>query len=311
MSPSTFRVAAVQASPVFLELDATVEKACSLIGEAATNGAKLVVFPECFLPGYPLWCWRVAAGETKVLRRLYAELLANSVSVPSDAVTRLCDAARGHETTVVMGINECNSEASKTTLYNSLLYIGGDGAILGKHRKLVPTGGERLIYGQGDGSTLDVFELPIGRLGGLVCWENYMPLARYTMYAAGVQLYVAPTWDNGEPWLSTLRHIAKEGRVWVIGCCSAIRKSDVPSRFGLDDYLKGSGEWINPGESMIVDPDGKIAAGPAREEETILYAEIDPVTLTGPRSQLDVAGHYARPDVFTLSVNREERKIVQ
>ena len=311
MNSSTFKVAAVQASPVFLDLDATVEKACALIGDAASKGARLVVFPECFLPGYPLWCWRIAAGESKVLRKLYAELLASSVTIPSDAVTRLRDAARENDTTVVMGINERNSEASKTTLYNSLLYIGAGGEILGKHRKLVPTGGERLVYGQGDGSTLDVFELPIGRLGGLICWENYMPLARYTMYATGVQLYVAPTWDNGEPWLSTLRHIAKEGRAWVIGCCSVMRKSDVPARLGLGDYLKQGGDWINPGDSMIVDPDGKVAAGPLHEEEGILYAEVDPATLTGPRSQLDVAGHYARPDVFTLRVNREERKILE
>jgi nitrilase len=311
MSTSTFKVAAVQASPVLLDLDATVEKAIGLVAEAAINGATLVVFPECFLPGYPLWCWRIAAGETKVLRKLYSELLANSVTVPSDVVTRLCDAARKHQTTIAMGINERNAEASGTTLYNSLLYIGADGSVLGKHRKLIPTGGERLIYGQGDGSTLDVFDLPVGRLGGLVCWENYMPLARYTMYAAGVQLYVAPTWDNGEPWLSTLRHIAKEGRMWVIGCSTAIRKSDLPARLGLEKYFSGGGDWINPGDSMIVDPDGKIAAGPAREEETILYAEIDPASLTGPRSQLDVAGHYARPDVFTLSVNREERRIIQ
>jgi nitrilase len=311
MSASTFKIAAVQASPVLLDLDATVEKACALIGTAASKGAALVVFPECFLPGYPLWCWKIAAGETKVLRKLYSELLANSVTVPSDAVTRLCDAAQENQATVVMGINECNAEASGTTLYNSLLYIGADGSVLGKHRKLVPTGGERLIYGQGDGSTLDVFDLRVGRLGGLVCWENYMPLARYTMYAAGVQLYVAPTWDNGEPWLSTLRHIAKEGRVWVIGSCTAIRKSDLPVRLGLEKYFHGGGDWINPGDSMIVDPDGKIVAGPAREEETILYAEVDPVTLTGPRSQLDVAGHYARPDVFTLSVNRDERRIIQ
>jgi nitrilase len=311
MSDSTFKVAAVQASPILLDLDASVAKASELVVKAAANGARLVVFPECFLPGYPLWCWRIAAGETKTLRKLYSELLANSVTVPSNAVTKLCRTAREHQTTVVMGINECNAEASGTTLYNSLLYIGADGSILGKHRKLVPTGGERLIYGQGDGSTLDVFDISIGRVGGLVCWENYMPLARYTMYAAGVQLYAAPTWDNGEPWLSTLRHIAKEGRAWVIGCCTAIRKSDLPERLGLEKYFTGGSDWINPGDSMIVDPDGKVAAGPAREEETILYADVDPATLTGPRSQLDVAGHYARPDVFTLSVNREERKIIQ
>jgi nitrilase len=211
-----------------------------------------------------------------------------------------------------MGINEVNAEASGTTLYNSLLYIGPDGRILGCHRKLVPTVGERLVHGQGDGSSLDVHALPFGRLSGLVCWENYMPLARYALYAQGVEIYAAPTWDRGEPWLSTLRHIAKEGRVYVVGACSAMKKADVPDRLAFKSrFLTGGDEWVNPGDSVIVNPDGKLLAGPVRHEETILYAEVDPRQWVGPRYQLDVAGHYGRPDVFELTVHRAPRPMVR
>ncbi len=307
-----FRVAAVQAAAVFLDLDATVDKACSLIAEAGANGARLVVFPEAFLPTYPWWIWFVPAGRTQVLRELYAELLDNAVVVPGDATARLAGAAQEAGTCVAMGINEANSEASGTTLYNSILYIDSEGGILGTHRKLVPTAGERLVHGRGDGSTLDVYDLPIGRLSGLICWENYMPLPRYALYARGVELYVAPTWDRGEPWTSTLRHIAKEGRVYVIGCCSAVRRDSVPDRYGvLDDFVPPEMEWINPGGSAIVDPDGKFLVEPVLQREEILYAEIDPAGLRGPRWQLDVAGHYGRPDVFRFAVDRRAHRPVE
>lgn len=307
-----FRVAAVQAAPVFLDLDATLDKACRLIVEAGAAGAKLAVFPECFIPAYPLWAWHVPAADTHALRELYAELVANAVAIPDRATERLCDAARDAGVVVAMGVNERNAEASGTSLYNTILYIGADGRILGRHRKLVPTAGERLVHGQGDGSTLDVYDTPIGRLSGLVCWENYMPLARYALYAAGVQLYVAPTWDRGEPWLSTLRHIAKEGRVYVIGACIALRRDDVPDRFGFKSkHLDPAREWLNPGDSAIIDPDGRVIAGPVREREEILYAEVDPRKLVGPRWQLDIAGHYGRPDVFHLTVQREPRPMVR
>lgn len=212
---------------------------------------------------------------------------------------------------VVVGVNERNDEASGTTLYNSLVYIGAGGELLGVHRKLVPTSGERLVHAQGGGETLAVYDLAIGKLSGLICWENYMPLARYALYAWGVQIYVAPTWDRGEPWLSTLRHIAKEGRVYVIGCCSVVHRDHVPDRLSFKEhFLPPQEEWLNPGDSVIVDPDGRVIAGPIRCEEAILYADVDPVALRGPRWQLDVAGHYARPDVFQLTVHRGKRSIV-
>ena len=305
MTPYTpsqpFLVAAVQISPAFLDREATIGRACDAIAEAATRGARLVVFPEAFVPGYPLWVWSIAAGRTQELRALYAELLDQSVTIPSPAVDRLCEAARSTGTYVAIGVNERNTEASGTSLFNSLLFIGADGAILGVHRKLVPTAGERLVHAQGDGSTLIAYDTPLGRLGGLVCWENYMPLARQALYDVGVHLYVAPTWDRGEPWLSTLRHIAKEGRVYVIGCCSAMRIDDLPDHFSFKGSASVSADgWINPGDSVIVDPDGKVLAGPLHERQEILLAEVDPQRIVGPRWQLDVAGHYARLDVLAL-----------
>jgi nitrilase len=168
-----------------------------------------------------------------------------------------------------------------------------------------------MVWAQGDGSTLEVYDTSLGKLGGLICWENYMPLARYTLYAWGVQIYLAPTWDNGEPWLSTLRHIAKEGRAYVIGCSIAMRKQDIPDRFEFKaKYYSEVGEWINKGDSAVVSPDGKLVAGPLHAEEGILYAKLDPRQMRGSKWNLDVAGHYARPDVFRLTVSKEDRPMI-
>ncbi len=303
--PSGVILAAAQIAPEVLDLDASVRKVCSAIQEAAENGASLIVFPEACLPGYPFWVWFVPAGQTRVLRDLYHSLVENSVDLESDAVRRICHAARHANVSVVLGINERNSEASRTTLFNSLLFISSTGRIVGKHRKLVPTVGERMVHGRGDGSSLHAYDFEsVGRVAGLICWENYMPLARYTLYADGVQILVAPTWDRGEPWLSTLRHIAKEGRIFVIGCCSAIKRDQMGElATKLSEFLPAS-DWINPGGSAIVDPDGRYVAEPLLESEGIIYAEVDRSQFTGPRYQLDVAGHYARPDIFELRVNR-------
>jgi nitrilase len=309
---ATFKVAAVQASPVFLNRDATIDKACELIAEAGREGARLIVFPEAFIPAYPDWVWKIPSGEEEVLNELYAELLANSVTIPGDATERLCRAARLANAYVVIGMSERNAEASGASLYNTLLYIDAQGQILGKHRKLVPTGGERLVWAQGDGSTLQVYDTPLGKLGGLICWENYMPLARYTMYAWGTQIYVAVTWDRGQPWLSTLRHIAKEGRVYVIGCCIAMRKDDIPDRYAMKQkFYAEADEWINIGDSAIVNPEGQFIAGPVRKQEEILYAELDPKMMQGPKWMLDVAGHYARPDIFQLTVHTDARQMIR
>lgn len=307
-----FKVAAVQAAPVFLDRQATLDKACALIDEAARHGAALAVFPESFIPAYPDWVWAVPPGETALLNDLYARLLENAVEVPGPATDRLCQAARRAGIHVVMGVTERNTEASGGSLYNTLLYIDAQGRLLGRHRKLVPTGGERLVWAPGDGSTLEIYDTPFGRLSGLICWENYMPLARYALYAWGTQVYVAPTWDHGESWLATLRHIAREGRVAVIGCCMALRKADIPDHFEFKQrYYQHVGEWINRGDSAIVGPNGSFLAGPLYEQEGILYAEIDPAGLRGARFMLDVAGHYARPDVFQLTVQRAPRPMIR
>ena len=309
---TTFRIAAVQASAVFLDLDRTLDRACALIADAGRNGAKLAVFPEAFVSGYPLWVWLIPPGRTAELREMYAALHASAVAVPGAATDRLCRAAKDASVAVAVGINERNTEASGGTLFNTLLYIGADGAILGKHRKLVPTGGERLVWGRGDGSDLEVYALPFARVAGLICWENYMPLARYALAAWGVEIHVAPTWDRGEPWLSTMRHVAKEERAFVVGCCQAVRKDDIPDAFAFKPkYLADADGWLNPGGSVIVDPDGKIVAGPVTERETILYADVRRDQLVGPKWQLDVAGHYARPDVFELRVHRTPTPIVR
>ena len=312
-TPDTlFKIAAVQAFPVFLDREATVDKACRLIAEAASQGARLIVFPESFIPAYPDWVWAVPPGRGKILSQMYAEFLANAVEVPGAATEKLGRAARESGAYVVMGVTERDTEASGASLYNTLLYFSPDGTLMGKHRKLVPTGGERLVWAQGDGSTLEVYDTPLGKIGGLICWENYMPLARYTMYAWGTQIYIAATWDRGEPWLSTLRHIAKEGRVYVIGCCIAMRSADIPDRFEYKKkFYSGSREWINEGDSAILNPDGEFIAGPVRMKEEILYAEVDPAQMRGPKWMLDVAGHYARPDVFELIVHRKSHPMIQ
>ena len=309
---STLKVAAVQAAPVFLDRDATVEKACGLIAQAGREGASLVVFPESFIPAYPDWVWAVPAGEGSLLSELYVEFAANAVDIPGPSVERLGQAARQAGLYVAMGVSERNREASGASLYNTLVYLDPEGNLLGKHRKLVPTGGERLVWAQGDGSTLDVYETPFGKLGGLICWENYMPLARYALYAWGVQVYVAATWDHGQPWLSTIRHIAKEGRVLVISACMPLRAADLPARLGLKPRFYPDGEgWINPGDSAIVDPNGDFLAGPLDKEEGILYAELPLGWLSGPKWILDTAGHYARPDVFRLTVNRQPNPMIR
>jgi nitrilase len=295
-------VAAVQATPVFLDRDATVEKVCALVKEAASHGASLIAFPETFVPTYPDWVWRAAAWhDGRYVRRLYDQ----SVAVPSAATERLGAAAAESGVYAAVGVNEVEGG----TLYNTLLYFAPDGALVGRHRKLMPTGGERTVWGMGDGSTLGVVDTPFGVVGGLICWENYMPLARAAMYAQGVDVYLAPTWDNSDVWLPTLRHIAKEGRVYVVGVAPLLRGSDVPSDLRGDLY-GGDDDWMSRGGSAIVAPDGDVLAGPVVEREEILYAEVDAARARSSRQQFDPVGHYSRPDVFRLTVDTSARRPV-
>jgi len=238
-----FKVAAAQATPVFLNRKDTVEKACTLISQAGRDGAKLVVFPEVFISGYPDWVWLVPNSRGAVLNDLYTELVQNAVSIPDASTKQLCRAAKSAKIHVAIGMHERNSEASNSSLYNTLLFIDKSGNIMGKHRKLIPTGGERLIWAQGDGSTLHVFNTPFGKLGGLICWENYMPLARNAMYTAGTQILAAPTWDKSENWLLSMKHIAREGGMFVINCYRDERYSGrvrlqkrISRRQGMDQF---------------------------------------------------------------------------
>jgi nitrilase len=308
-----FLVAAAQISPVFMDREKTVQKACQTIGEAGKKGAKIIVFPEALIPGYPDWVWVVPPGiRGDIQATMYGELLDQAVTIPSPATDKLCSAAKAAGVHVVVGVDE--RSASGGTLYNTLIYINDRGEIMGKHRKLVPTVSERLVWAPGDGSTLEAYDTPYGKIGGLICWENYMPLARYAMYAWGVEIYVAPTWDCSENWVGTMQHIAREGRVAVIGCCIAMKRSDIPSRYEFTQHYppaeRPEDAWVNVGNSVIVAPGGRIIAGPSLCKEEILYGEIDPAWARGSKFSLDVAGHYGRPDVFQLTVNREPNEAI-
>jgi nitrilase len=308
---ASFTIAAVQHAPVFLDREKTVAKAAKLVAEAANRGARLVVFPEAFVPAYPDWVWVLQPSEMGMHQELYAQLVENAVDIPGEVTDELGRVARRTKTAIAIGVNERNSEASGASVYNTLLYIGPDGSLLGKHRKLIPTGAERMVWAQGDGSTMDVYDLPFGRVGGLLCWENMMPLARYAMYSWGTQIYVAPTWDRGSTWTATLQHIAKEGRCYVVGSCIAMRKDDIPDRFEFKKrYQQANDDWINIGDSAIVDPNGNFIAGPSRAKQEILYAEVDPAMYSSAKWLFDSAGHYARPDVFELKINREGRPLL-
>ena len=295
------RVAAVQATPAFLDRAATIDKVAELTAKAAAEGAELVVFPEAFVPTYPDWVWRAPAWRDGAL---YDALVRESVTVPSPATDRLGEIARAAQAWLAVGVNE----RVGGTLYNTLLYLGPDGSLAGRHRKLVPTGGERTVWGQGDGSTLPVFDTACGRIGGLICWENYMPLARAALYAQGVDVYLAPTWDTSDCWQATMRHIAREGRTYVIGTNSFLRGSDVPAEIeGRDALWGGAEDTMSRGGTVIVDPYGEVLAGPLYGKEGILVAEIDPRAVRAARREFDPVGHYARPDVFTLTVDVGER----
>jgi nitrilase len=299
------RIAIVQKPPVFLERAETLKVAVSAIDEAVKGGARLIVFPEAFIPGYPAWIWRLRpGGDLGLSEQLHARLLANSVSLYGDDLAPLYQAARKHKVTLVCGINERDADFSRSTIYNTVVTIGADGSLLNRHRKLMPTNPERMVWGFGDASGVKVIDTPCGRVGTLICWENYMPLARCALYAQGVELYVAPTYDSGDRWIATLQHIAREGGCWVAGSCAAFQARDLPDSVpGKAGLYPNPDEWINSGDSVVVAPGGKIVAGPMRKEHGIVYADIDLEQVGVARRSLDVVGHYSRPDIFQLHVN--------
>jgi nitrilase len=301
------KVAIVQESPILLDREKTIELAVGYVEQAAANGSRLVVFPEAFISGYPAWIWRLRPGsDWGVSEDLHTRVVNSAVDLEKNDLSPLCNAARENKITVICGLNERDGTLSRATIYNTVVLIGEDGNIVNRHRKLMPTNPERMVWGFGDGSGLKVADTPVGKVGTLVCWENYMPLARYALYSQGVEIYIAPTYDSGDGWIGTMQHIAREGRCWVIGSGVALTYNDIPADFPEKQSLYPSTEeWINSGDSVVVAPGGDIVAGPMRKEKGILYGEIDSASVVASKRALDVAGHYSRPDIFTLSVNTQ------
>jgi nitrilase len=307
--PPLIRVAAVQAAPVFLNREATIAKAAGLMRQAAGNGAQLVVFPESFIPCYPVWLWG-ARAEVEV--DAFARLYANAVEVPGTNTACLSEAARTSGVALAIGVTERDSTFSRGTLYNSLLVFDARGDLVLHHRKLMPTYKERTVWGQGDGSSLATVGLNGVRIGGLICWENLMPLARQALYAQGEQVHLAPTADTGAAWQASLRHIAYEGGVFVVSCCQVLHRADYADDPALAGFAADAG-WLITGGSAIVSPTGDCAylAGPVYGEETILYADLDLAKVVEAKHSFDVAGHYARPDVLELRINRTPQAPIQ
>jgi len=303
-STDTFSLAVIQASPVFMDKNATIDKVCKLIAEAAKKGADIALFPEAFIPGYPDWIWHIPPAQMTLNQDLYALLLEQSVVLNSEDTQRLCAAAKKSSIDVVIGINEKNTESSGSSIYNTLLFINKDGEIYGKHQKLVPTVAERTIWAYGDARTVTTYKTPLCNVGGLICWENYMPLVRYALYEKGIELYLAPTYDEGEAWGASMQHIAKEGRCFVAGCCMVLKKEDILKKLPeLKPYYESVGEWINQGNSLITDPNGTVLEGRLNAKEGILISEINLQKLYASKWNMDVAGHYARPDAFELKIH--------
>lgn len=298
------KIAAAQLTPVFLNKEKTIEKACEAISEAGKNGAQLIVFPEAFISGYPDWVWLIPNSKGAILNDLYCRLVENAVSVPDDSTRKLCKSAKEAGINVVIGMNERNADKSSASLYNSILFINDEGNLAGIHRKLMPTGGERLIWAQGNGTSLRSYDTSAGRIAGLICWENFMPLARTAIYETGAQILAAPTWDKSPNWLQSMQHISREGGLFVVSTCMAIKIDDIPDDFEFKKLYPEGIEWINSGNSCIISPKGQFLAGPLNEKEGILYAELNMSEIIEAKRMFDVAGHYSRPDVFNFSIKK-------
>jgi nitrilase len=298
----TVTAACIQVEPAILDRAGTLERVAERTAEAAAAGAGLIVFPETFVPAYPssAWAKALAGWAEPGAEEAFALLHRESLVLPGPDADRLGAIAREHGVWLVVGVNELDPERPGT-LYNSLLYYSPQGELALHHRKLVPTNHERLIWGQGDGRGLRAIETPIGRIGGLICWENYMPLARFALYESGIELYIASTADDGDAWQATLVHIARESRAFVIAPSHFQRASSYPADFPLRALLEGR-DLLGRGGSAILAPDGSYLAGPLYHEEGILYAELEPDLLLKARQRFDPAGHYHRPDVLQLTV---------
>jgi len=302
------KIAVIQKPPALLDLETSMNRAVAEIENAAKEGAKLAVFPEAYLPGYPTWVWRLRpGGDMGLSSEIHARLHKNAVNIDAGDLDPMIEAARANDITVVCGMSEVDGGFSGTTLYNTVVVIGPDGSLLNRHRKLLATNPERMIWGRGDGSGLNVVDTPVGRIGTLICWETYMPLARFALYAQNIDIFVAPTWDCGDRWLASMRHIAAEGGCWVVSLATALKGSDLPADFPGRDDLFSADEWICDGDAVVIEPFGPPVAGPLHRKKEVLFAEIDTDKSSAARRSFDVTGHYSRPDVFKLSVNRSEQ----
>lgn len=301
------RVAAVQAGSVAFDTPATMDKLEMLVGGAANNGAKLAAFPEAFVGGYPKGhaFGAVVGSRTEDGRDWFRRYFEAAIDLPGPESDRIGELAAQHEMTLAVGVVERDGG----TLYCTVVFYGPDGSMVGKHRKLMPTAAERLVWGFGDGSTMPVVDSPAGRLGAAICWENYMPMYRTNLYSKGVQVWCAPTVDDRERWAATMQHIAVEGRCFVISANQYSVRSDYPT-----DYDTGYGDdpetVLIGGGSCIVDPHGRFLAEPSREGEAMVIADIDLDEIARGTYDLDVVGHYARPDVFRLQVNENPQPVV-
>ncbi len=289
-------VACAQVEPALFDRDATIDRIAEVAAEVGGKGAQLVLFPEAFIPVYPSnrWVRFLAGGQDS--KSAWAKLARSSLEIPSPESDRIGEIAREHGLWLAVGANELD----RGSIYNALLLYGTDGALALHHRKLVPTNHERLVWGQGTGAGLEAVETGLGRVGGLICWENFMPLARFSLYQSGVEIYLAPTAEDSEQWHDSMKHIARESRAFVLSCCVLQRASSFPE----DVKLAEGDELIGRGGSAILAPDGTYLAGPLWDEEGILYAELDPQRLYEERQRFDPAGHYHRPDVFRLKIRR-------
>jgi len=307
------KIAIIQEAPSVLNKKQTILKAVDIINEVSAKGAQLIVFPEAYIPGYPAWIWRLRpGGDWGNSELLHGRLLNNAVDLSSNDLQPIQQAAKENQVTIVCGLNERDSANSQGTLYNSVVTIDSRGALVNHHRKLMPTNPERMVWGFGDGHGLNVIDTPVGRIGSLICWENYMPLARYALYAQGIEIYIAPTYDSGEAWLGTMQHIAREAKCWVLSCGVALERADLPDNFpDLDNLYPSDETWINPGDSTVISPSGEVIAGPMSNSKGHLIVDIDVDLATKSKRALDVAGHYARPDVFTLEVNKSRQSPVK
>jgi nitrilase len=305
---SFVRAAVVQAAPVAFDRERTLAKVADLTADAADRGAKLVVFPEAFVSAYPrgLSFGAVVGSRTPEGREAYRRYWESSVDVPGPAVDALAGSAAQSAVYLVIGVIERDGG----TLYCTVLFFAPDGRYLDKHRKLMPTAAERLVWGFGDGSTLPVIATPLGRLGAVICWENYMPLLRMAMYAKGIQLYCAPTADGRDTWIATMQHVALEGRCFVLSCNQFARRADYPADYATH-FGDDPGTVLSRGGSCIINPLGKLLAGPNFEGECILTADLDLDDIARGKYDFDVVGHYARPDVFQLHVNERPHHVIE